>query len=97
MAVIFDGDDVALRADARVDDGDMYCAGREIAIGPHQPEACFGRPVDMNFMRQVDDAYVRGVLHHHALHDGDKGAFVAEIGGQCDGVRYGDSLLQRCS
>ena len=72
--------DVALRADAGIDDGDVHGAGRKILVRTADPEAGFGRPLRRNVVRQVDDARVRKAAQDHAFHDGRKRTLVAEIG-----------------
>ncbi len=72
---------VTVGSDAGIDDRQVHRAGRKIVIRSRDPKPCFGRPVNMGFMGQINDRGRRKTADDHAFHGPDERPAVTEIGG----------------
>ena len=87
MIVVIDDQDVALRANARVNDRKMYAARWEVAVRTTDPETGLGRPLRCDVVCEVDHPGFGKARIDDAFHHCRERAFVTEISGDCDDSR----------
>lgn len=76
--------DIACRADARIDHGDVDRALGKISVGARQPESGLGGPVRKNLVGQIDETGHGRRAENPAFHHPDERITQAEVGGQRD-------------
>ena len=78
MFVVLHQEYIAFCPDARVDDGQVHAALREITVRTADPEAGFRRPLRGNVVDEVDHLCIRKASDDHAFHNGRERPLVAE-------------------
>ncbi len=76
-------------AHSGIDHGEVDADGQVGDRDARQPEAGLGGAERLDVVRHVDDRRVRRAAQDHALHHGDEGIALAEIGGQGDDAAHG--------
>src|SRR5262249_26219590 len=67
------------RSNSWIDDDDMNCSDREIAIGSLDDERRLQDVVRMDIVRNIYDVHLRCNAQNHALHDSYEGVPKAEV------------------
>src|SRR5450755_4759677 len=89
-------DDVARCAHPGIDHGNVHRTGWKIAKGPREPEARLGRPMDDDFVREVNDSCIGKATQYAALHHAHEWALMPEVSGDRDdsgGVRRAHNVI----
>jgi hypothetical protein len=81
MTITFDHDNVTLRADAWIDNAQVYRAGGKVTVCPVDPKASLWRPLRRNIVSQINHLGIGHATQDDATHDGRKGALVTEVSG----------------
>ena len=84
VIVVIDDQNIALRANARIDDRKMHAARWEVAVCPTYPETGLGWPLRRDVVCQVDHPGFGKARIDHAFHHRRERAFVTEIRGDRD-------------
>ncbi len=80
VTVVFDDQDVTLGAYTRVDNRQMYAAGRKVLVGTAYPKSRFRWPLRWNVVREIDNSSGGEPSVNNALHDGGKRPLMAKVG-----------------
>ena len=84
MIVSLHTDDIALRANARIDNGYVHRTRGKIMVRTREPKARFGWPVHGYLVRDVNDPCLGHVTQDSPLHRGNEWPLMTEISGNRD-------------